>query len=107
MFIIYNNDLSNASNLLKTFLIADDTSLLHSHRDPNQFILVMNCKLTKISEWFKANKLSLNVTKTNYILGQPRQRPITVNDTITLDNVAVQQVEVTKFLGVLLNQHLS
>ena len=29
-----------------------------------------------------------------------RQKPITVSDTITLDNIAVQQVEVTKFLGV-------
>ena len=37
----------------------------------------------------------------------PRQKPITVGDTITLDNIAGQQVEVTKFLGVLLDQHLS
>ena len=35
------------------------------------------------------------------------QKPITVSDTITLDNIAVQQVEVTKFLGVLLDQHRS
>ena len=41
------------------------------------------------------------------ILYRPRQKPITVSDTITLDNIAVQQVEVTKFLGVLLDQHLS
>ena len=32
---------------------------------------------------------------------------MTVSDTITLDNIAVQQVEVTKFLGILLDQHLS
>ena len=44
----------------------------------------MNCELSKISEWFKVNKLSLNVAKTNYIL--PRQKHITVSDTITLDN---------------------
>ena len=66
----------------------------------------MNCKFSKISEWFKVNKLSLNVAKTNYILFRPRQKPITVSDTITLNNIAVQQVEVTKFLGVLLDQHL-
>ena len=53
------------------------------------------------------NKLSLNVTKTNYILFRARQKPITVSDTITLDNIAVQRDEVTKFLGVLLDQHLS
>ena len=106
MFIIYINDLSNASNLLKTFLFADDTSLFYSHKDPNQPIHVMSCELSKISEWLKINKLSLNVAKTNYILFRPRQKPITVSDTITLDNITVQQVEVTNVLGVLLDQHL-
>ena len=67
----------------------------------------MNCELSKICEWFKVNKLSFNVAKTNYILFRPRQQPITVSDTITLDNIAVKQVEVTKFCGVLLDQHLS
>ena len=68
---------------------------------------ITNWELSKISEWLKVNKLLLNVAKTNYILFRPRQKPITVSDTITLDNIAVQQVEVTKFLGVLLDQHLS
>ena len=87
----------------------DDTySLFYSYKDPNQLIRVMNCELSiKISEWLKVNKLSLNVAKTNYFFFRPRQKPITVSDTITLDNIAVQQVEVTKFLGVLLDRHLS
>ena len=67
----------------------------------------MNCELPKISEWLKVNKLSLNVDKTNYILFRPRQKPITVSDTTTLDNIAVQHVELTKFFGLLLHQHLS
>ena len=62
LFIIYINDLPDATNLLKTFLY--DTSLFYSHKDPNQLIRVMNCELSKISEWLKANKLSLNATKT-------------------------------------------
>ena len=48
--------------------------------------------------WPKANKLSLNVAKSNPILFRPRQKPITVSDTITPGNIAVQPVEVT--LGV-------
>ena len=107
LFIIYINDLPNASNLLKTFLFSDDTSYFYSHKDPNQLIRVMNCELSKISEWLKVNKLSLNVAKTNYILFRPRQKPIAVSDTITVDNIPVQQAEGTKFLGVLLDQHLS
>ena len=49
-------------------------------------------------DWPKANKLSLNVAKSNPILFRPLQKPITVSDTITPDNIAVQPVEVT--LGV-------
>ena len=107
MFIIYINDLPNTYSLLKTFLFADDTSLFYFHKDPNQLVCVMNCELSKISEWLEVNKLSLKVAKTNHILFRPRHKPITVSDTITLDNIAVQQAEVTKFLGVLLDQHLS
>ena len=51
-----------------------------------------------MADWPKANKLSLNVAKSNPILFRPRQKPITVSDTITPDNIAVQPVEVT--LGV-------
>ena len=39
------NDLPNASNLLKTFLFADDTSFFNSHKDPNQLIRVNDHEL--------------------------------------------------------------
>ena len=77
MFIIYITDLSNASNLLKTFLFADDTSLFYSHKDPNQLIRVMNCELSKISEWLKVNKLTLNVAKVS-ILKMKQQHDILI-----------------------------
>ena len=107
LFIIYINDLPNASKVVKTFLFADDTSLFYSHKDRNQTIAVMNYELMKIMDWLKANKLSLNIGKTNYILFHPKQKFITFNNNITLDNVSVKQVEVTKFLGVFVDQHLS
>ena len=43
----------------------------------------------------------------SYILFHPKQKFITFNNNITLDNVSVKQVEVTKFLGVFVDQHLS
>ena len=88
MFIIYINDLPNASiKLLKTFIFADVTSLFYPHKDSNQVIRVMNWEFSKIFEWLKVNKLLLNVAKTNYVLFRPRQKPITVSDTITLNNI--------------------
>ena len=50
LFIIYINDLPNASKVVKTFLFADDTSLFYSHKDRNQTIAVMNYELMKIMD---------------------------------------------------------
>ena len=67
----------------------------------------MNYELMKIMDCIKANKLSLNIAKTNYILFHPKQKSTISNTTVMLDNVSVKRVEETKFLGVLVDQHLS
>ena len=68
LFLIYINDISRSSNLLQFLLFADDTTLFFSWANKNELINMMNSELKLVSDWFKANKLSLNATKTNYIL---------------------------------------
>ena len=63
--LLYINDLPNASSVLDAIMFADDTNLFYSHR--NSFSIV-NMELKKISEWFKAYKLSLSIKKTDYTL---------------------------------------
>ena len=53
------------------------------------------------------NNLSLNVTKTNFMIFHPRQKKVNVNVPLTLENAVIKQVTETKFLGVLIDQHLS
>ena len=84
LFMIYINGLPNASDMVKTLLFADDTSLFHSHKDPDQTISVMNCGIRKIMCRLNANKLSLNIAKTNYFLFRSKQKRTVVNDNITL-----------------------
>ena len=47
-------------------IFADDTNLLFSHSDINVSFEKMNRELTNVSNWFNANKLSLNVKITKY-----------------------------------------
>ena len=47
-------------------MLADDTNLFFSHNDINVLFEKMNKKLANVSDWFYANKLSLNVKKTRY-----------------------------------------
>ena len=74
MFIIYINDLPNVSNLTQSLLFADDTSIFCSHKDANHLVSIVNNELAKIIIWLKVNKLSLNLTKTNFMIFHPRQK---------------------------------
>ena len=67
LFIIYMNDICNVSDLLYTILYADDTSILLN----DNFVLmdIINNELQKMYNiWLRANKLTLNIDKTYYIM---------------------------------------
>ena len=66
--LIYVNDLHKASSILKPVMFADDTNLFLSNKDINKLFNDVNVELQKLSSWFKANKVSLNLTKTNWTL---------------------------------------
>ena len=61
--LTYVNDLSNARNVSDPIMFVDDTNLLLEI-----FFHLMSKELHKISEQFKANKVSLNIKKHNIIL---------------------------------------
>ena len=66
LFIIYINDISTISNVME-FIFAD-TNLFLQDTSLSSLESRLNVELEKISSWFKVNKLSLNLNKTNYIL---------------------------------------
>src|SRR5688572_8908448 len=68
LFLIYINDLPNTSSILNFVLFADDSSVFFSHKSYDELFRILNQELLLVSDWFKANKLSLNLAKTNYIL---------------------------------------
>ena len=49
-------------------MFADDTNLCISDSNIENLFETMNEKLRKVATWFKANKLSLNISKTKYSL---------------------------------------
>ena len=60
LFLLYINDLSKASSILSPIMFADDTNLFYFHHNIKTIFATVN------NEWFKANELSLNNTKTKY-----------------------------------------
>ena len=73
LFLLYINDIPQASKVLGFHLFADDTSLFFSHPNLNVIEDTVNAELGKISDWLIANKLTLNTKKSNSLLVHPRQ----------------------------------
>jgi len=108
LFIIFLNDISFSSNILTFFTYADDTNVIVSNSNLDDLITNVNSELCNISMWFKSNKLSLNIGKTNYMIFKNRFSNRVYNDlNICIDGVTISKVSHTKFLGVILNDSLS
>ena len=106
LFLIYINDISASSNLLQFILFADDTNLFHCDKSLQLLEESVNKELILLSNWFKANKLSLNVDKTNLIMFRPIGKHLQ-KMSIYLDGHTIKQVTHTKFLGVYLDEILN
>ena len=68
LFILYINDLANVSENLFSIRFADDTTVLIEGTNINTMITTLNCELTKLTEWLNANNLSINVSKSHYMV---------------------------------------
>ena len=114
LFIIYMNDISLSSNLLKSILFADDTTLntvlsLFPADNGISTSFLINRELEKITEWLRANKLSLNTKKTKYMLfrySQTPKRNIPKLD-LVMDGKAIEKTDSFNFLGITIAETLS
>ena len=68
IYFIYINDMCEVSKLLNIILFVDDTSIFCSTRNIVDIACTVNNELEIVDIWFKVNKVSLNVNKTNVIM---------------------------------------
>ena len=74
LFIIYINDLHMASDKFNYILYADDTTLIgniSNFKSINMQCSItdnINIELDKMCDWLAVNKLSLNASKSNYMI---------------------------------------
>jgi hypothetical protein len=107
LFILYINDIAKCSEILRLILFADDTNNFYSNSDMSEIENIVNTELCKLSTWFKANKLSLNATKTNFIIfGYKKMSKYGKKLKLMLDGNVLERTDCTKFLGVYLDEKL-
>ena len=107
LFILYINDICKVSNILKLVVFADDTNIFCSGEDIQEMIEVVTEELDKLKFWFNLNKLSLNLSKTKYMIFGNQKTLLNENIEIKIDNIILERVLENKFLGVIIDHKFS
>ena len=111
LFPVFINDLHHSVVHGISLVFADDTTLLHSHKNLRYLKWTVEDDLNRLMDWFKANKLTLNLDKTVRVLlsSQPKTQELTLE----IGTNKLQSSDIVKFLGVWIdkkvtwNKHIS
>ena len=113
LFLLYINDLHLSTNLF-TILFADDTTFQHTSLDLNSLFDTVNAELEKIRVWFESNKLTLNVSKTKFMIFTKQRRIVDTNGLeLKIGLEAIDRIGDNfpttnfKFLGHVIDEHLT
>ena len=106
LFLIYINDLHKSIRFSKTYHFADDTSIIQSNPLLDRLSKQVNKDLSNLSNWLRANKLSLNVKKTELVIFRPRKLKIDHSFKFKLDGKRLVRTHSVKHLEVLIDEHL-
>ena len=107
LFLIYINDLPNISKQLEFFLFADDTNIYFEHSCLKTLERSVNRELKKLSNWLIINRLSLNVSKTNFVIFHPYNKKASSKITLIVNRKAICEKQHIKYLGVIIDSTLS
>ena len=105
IFLIFTNDLNKQIENCNTILFANDTTLYKTPRSLNYLKWCLEDDMTRLSDWFRANKFSMNLGKTVCVLFQKDSTLKTV--TINVDGTEIHSVKEVKFLGMWLDNQLN
>ena len=112
LFLIYINNIINSSQKLSFRLFADDTNILASSDDPTELESNMNMEFKNVKLWCDANKLSINLKKTHFMLIKSAQKRLSIPFHIAItdhddNNYSLEQKDHVKYLGVMIDDKLN
>ena len=106
LFLIYINDLRNVCGNSLPILFADDSNIFTVGKKLDDIEKLINKELADISMWLNANRLSLNIKKTRYMVFSRKKRTDKKID-IKINNHSISETKSSKFLGVYIDNCLN
>ena len=108
LFLLFINDIVNSCPAAKLIIFADDTSVFLSNKKFDQLLIETESTLKQLMEWFEANRLTLNTSKSNFIIFRTSQRKINnMPEKININGKDVYRTDKIKYLGITIDEHLT
>ena len=107
LFLIYINDLNHAIKYCKVHHFADDTNLLHFNSSTKKLNRLVNLDMKHLSVWLNANKISLNVQKTELVIFKQKRKILDHKIKIKLNRKRLYPTPSVKYLGVKIDENLN
>jgi len=112
LFLLYINDIPNCSDKLSFRIFADYNNIFASSSNTVELQSLINQALSKVKEWCDLNKLTINLTKTNYmIIKSPKRKTNIIWDVKLTNNdgsaYGLEKRTYIKYLGILIDDTLS
>jgi len=108
LFLVYINDLPTCLEHCEVALYADDTVIYFSSSCATEIEHFLNEDLPKLSSWFSTNRLTLNISKSKFILiGSPNKISSCNDINVVIDKSSLEYTDTFKYLGVTINRTMS
>ena len=105
LFLIFSNDLHKLLENCHCILFTDDTTIYFTYENLRFLQWNVLADLCKLADWFRANKLTLNLKKTVGMLFSHKKLLESVS--LEMEGIAIPLVEQTKILGIWLDHNLN
>lgn len=107
LFLIYINDIDSLNLKGALTLYADDTTLFYFGTRIDNIINQAQNDLNCLYQWFRKNLLTINITKTNYIIFSSKNKIIDNHPPLYINNETLMRVHSEKYLGLHIDNRLS
>ena len=104
---MFKNDLNRTLRFCKVHHFADDTNLLCLSNSIKKLSKLINAELKHLVNWLNANKISLNVKKTEMAIFKSKQKKLEGDLKIKLCGKRLYPTESVKYLGVKIDTNLT
>ena len=101
LFLLYVDNLTRISQILKFTLFANDTTVLQSDRS----LAAAENELSIVFQWFIANRLFINIDKTHFMFFASKN--CVCSNMLLLNDCMIQRVHNTNFLSIYFDDKLS